>query len=149
MFFVLVFLLVSRMPVILIVSSSGLCGCVPCFRYHSVGRFNPPLCQFLSSGLYLCQFSLKAYCSCVFVVVVVLFLILHYSLVGNLGCLTRVRLQQPQEQHYPFLSVCQYFYVSKQCQFGGFSTCVHMWVHAIAYGGCANFLKLLIEESLH
>ena len=32
-------------------------------------------------------------------------LALHLSLAGNLGCLTRVRLQQPQEQCYPFLTV--------------------------------------------
>ena len=30
----------------------------------------------------------------------------HLSLVVNLGCLTWVRLQQPQEQCYPFLSLC-------------------------------------------
>ena len=32
------------------------------------------------------------------------FLVLHLSLWGNLGCLTWVRLLQPQEQHYPFLT---------------------------------------------
>ena len=34
---------------------------------------------------------------------------LHLSLVGNLGCLTWVRLQQRQEQCYPFLLVCAVF----------------------------------------
>ena len=34
-----------------------------------------------------------------------LFLALHLSLARNSGCLTWVRLQQPQEQRYPFLTV--------------------------------------------
>ena len=33
------------------------------------------------------------------------FFSLHLSLAGNSGCLTWVRLQQPQEQRYPFLTV--------------------------------------------
>ena len=32
--------------------------------------------------------------------------VLHWSLAGNLGCLTWVRLQQPQEQCCPFLPMC-------------------------------------------
>ena len=33
----------------------------------------------------------------------------HLSLAGNVGHLTWLRRQQPQEQHYPFLSVCAEF----------------------------------------
>ena len=37
------------------------------------------------------------------------YLALHSSLSGNSGGLTWVRLQQPQEQRYPFLAVCAVF----------------------------------------
>ena len=40
---------------------------------------------------------------------VVLDSLLSLSLAGNSGRLTWVRLQQPQEQCYPFLSVCAVF----------------------------------------
>ena len=37
------------------------------------------------------------------------FITLHLPLVGNLGRLTRIRLQQPQEQRHLFLTVCAVF----------------------------------------
>ena len=43
------------------------------------------------------------------VIIIIFFLALHLSLAGNLGHLTWVRLQQPQEQRYPFLTVCVLF----------------------------------------
>ena len=73
MYFVLVFLLVSRMPVILIVGDSGLCGCVPCFTYRSVGRFNPPLSVplqwVISVPVFLEGILLLCFCCCCFVLI--------------------------------------------------------------------------------
>ena len=36
-------------------------------------------------------------------------IVLHLPLAGNSGRLTWIRLQQPQEQRYPFLTVCAVF----------------------------------------
>ena len=52
------------------------------------------------------------------------FLALHLSLAGNSGRLTWVRLQQPQEQRYPFLSVRAVF------------SCVHTKVRLPMLGIC-------------
>ena len=68
-----------------------------------------------------------------------------YSLAGNLGT-----IQQPQEQCYPFLSVCSIFVCSNSvsgnwydCQCLGFSMCAQMLMHAIAHGhgGCMDTIR--------
>ena len=65
------FLLVNHTPVILIVGSSGLCGCVPCFTYHSVGSSTPPLSVplqwVISVPVFLEGILLLCFCCCRFV----------------------------------------------------------------------------------
>ena len=59
------------------------------------------------------------------------------SLVGISGLLTWIRLQQLQEQQYPFLPVCAVFScvqtVVYGCQCLGFVTCTQMLMHVIAH----------------
>ena len=73
------------------------------------------------------------------------FLILapYLSIVGNSGHLTRLRLQRPQEQCYPFLTVCAVFSFTKQrcgCQCFRSLTCTKMLMHAIAHKGCTDIV---------
>ena len=72
---------------------------------------------------------------------VVLDSLLSLSLAGNSGRLTWVRLQQPQEQCYPFLSVCAVFLCVQTmvygCQCLGFSTCAQMLNRVTTHGACS------------
>ena len=73
------------------------------------------------------------------------FLALNSSLAGNSGRLTWVRLQQPQEQRYPFLTVrsvfsCLHTRVWLRCV-GFFLTCTQMLKHAIAHEGCTDTVR--------
>ena len=62
------------------------------------------------------------------------------SLVENLGKLTWVRQQEPQEQHYPFLRV-QYFCVSKQWHGIWDFQWAQMLMHVTAHRGCAKSVR--------
>ena len=67
------------------------------------------------------------------------------SLVGFLGCVTWVRLEQPQEQCHPYLPACAAFsWVQTMvwlAVFGIFFTHMQMLMHAIAYRGCTNTVR--------
>ena len=69
------------------------------------------------------------------------------------GCLTG-KAQQPQEQRYPFRSVCAVFCVSKHwygCQCLGFWTCAQMLInltHANAHRGCTDTLRVCAGSGL-
>ena len=60
------------------------------------------------------------------------------------------KAQQPQEQRYPFLSVCAvFFHVSRQCyccQRLGFLTCTQTLMHAITHGGCTDTVRQSAPE---
>ena len=55
------------------------------------------------------------------------------------------KAQQPQEQRYPFLSVCVVFSCVQtmlyDCQCLEFVTCAQMSMHAIAHGGCTDTVR--------
>ena len=90
--------------------------------------------------MYLCL------CACVcFLCACVCFLFLFntsFSLTGNSGGLTWVRLHQPPEQRYPFLSVCAVFPCVQTmvygCQWLGFLTSAQMLMHVTAHRGCTD-----------
>ena len=71
-------------------------------------------------------------------------LALHLSRARHSGRLTWVRLQQPQEQRYPFYQCVWYFRVSKQrygCQCLGSLTCTQMLTPAIAHRGFTDTVR--------
>ena len=93
---------------------------LPCNK----GGFNFCCCCCLFVCLFVCLFMCVCVCVCVccccffcffwggvvfLLFLLLLFLVLHLSLVGNSGRLNWVRLQQPQEQRYPFLTVLTVF----------------------------------------
>ena len=67
------------------------------------------------------------------------------SLVGFLGRLTWIRLQQPQEQCHPYLPACAAFSCVQTmvwlAVFGIFFTHMQMLMHATAYRGCTNTVR--------
>ena len=80
------------------------------------------------------------------------FFALHLSLVGNSGRLTWVRLQQPQEQRYPFLTVRAVFScVQTKVWLPIFEILIHVGtdrcycdviaMHAIAHEGCTDTVR--------
>ena len=62
---------------------------------------------------------------------------LHLAPKRNLGCLTRVRLQQLLAQRFPSLSVCAVFLCGSRqwcgCRSQGFVTCTQVLMHVIAH----------------
>ena len=65
------------------------------------------------------------------------------------------RLQQPQQQCYPFLPMCAVFSCVQTMVwfpvFGIYKVGIHMSVHAIVYGGCMKWVSIeswLEEKSL-